>query len=81
MALALSTLAFAGAAAFSMIATGPASAANAATVQDQGFEEHGMGHGMHGMGREREMQGPGEDFIVEEGDFFVNEEDGSNRGG
>jgi hypothetical protein len=77
MAVAASTLAFAGSAVFFTMAAGPASAAISATVQDEG-----MGHGFgRGLGRGEEAQGPGEDFIVEEGDFFVNEEDGSNRGG
>jgi hypothetical protein len=78
MAVAASTLAFAGSAVFFTMAAGPASAAISATVQDEGMG-HGMGRGF-GRGGE-EAQGPGEDFIVEEGDFFVNEEDGSNRGG
>jgi hypothetical protein len=82
MAVAASTLAFAGSAAFFTMAAAPASAASAASAAISATAQaRGLGHGFGGFGREEEAQGPGEDFIVEEGDFFVNEEDGSNRGG
>jgi hypothetical protein len=70
MAVAASTLAFAGSAAFITTVAGPASAAVPATVQG-GFGGFGRGESFN----------PGDDFIVEEGDFFVNEEDGAGAGG
>jgi hypothetical protein len=67
MAVALSSLAFAGVAVSTVAAAAPATASVVA----------GHGHGGGGGGGANF----GEDFIVEEGDFFLNEEDDPNPHG